>query len=231
MIHKSKSILCWSGGLDSFIAWFFLRKPKTIFFHTGHLYCRQERIVAAKFSKKYGMDTTFCYDLCLGPYEEEDANIPLRNLYFAMHASHYSDTVYLVAQRGERSIPDRSSRFFDEASSFLSFLHGREVRVKTSFGEMTKVDMVAWYLKQGLPREDLLEVYSCFRGEKQACGACGACFRRFIALEANGVSTEGLFENDITTWPGIRTYVKNLDQYESRRRFQTEDVLRDKGIL
>lgn len=228
--RKFSEILCFSGGLDSFIAWNYLKKPPALFFELGHRYCERERKTVDFLSQKYGISVVVCDLLDIGSFEEPDANLPLRNLYLVMLASHFADRIHLIVQRGEMSIPDRSERFFRETSDFLSFLHGRPITVATPFSEMTKVDMVDWYLNENLPFEGLLDCYSCFEGKAKACGMCAACFRKFIALEANGLSTEGHFSKDLLQWEGVDRYVKNLAQYEPRRREQIIRVLKAKGL-
>jgi 7-cyano-7-deazaguanine synthase in queuosine biosynthesis len=124
-------------------------------------------------------------------WEEEDANIPARNLFLVLVAGmHGADKVWLVVQKGEMEIPDRSERFFKMATEVCSFLLGRKVEVDTPFRYMTKVQMVRWYLKQGLSVGELLKTRSCYSEGEKPCGECGACFRRIMALRLNGLDEE-----------------------------------------
>jgi 7-cyano-7-deazaguanine synthase in queuosine biosynthesis len=182
-------ILLYSGGLDSYIAWWYLGRPKTLYCRLGHRYEAKELEAVRRTIPETVIDDTL---INLGRnWEEEDANIPARNLFLVLVAGMYgADKVWLVVQEGEMEIPDRSERFFEMATEVCSFLLGREVEVDTPFRHMTKVEMVGWYLKQGLPVEELLKTRSCYSGGEKPCGECGACFRRIMALKLNGLDEE-----------------------------------------
>ena len=42
---------------------------------------------------------------------------------------------------------------------------------------------------KGGTEESLLKSYSCYEGEEKHCGHCKACFRKWVALENNGIIT------------------------------------------
>jgi len=182
-------ILLYSGGLDSYIAWWYLGRPKTLYCRLGHRYEAKELEAVRRTIPETVIDDTL---INLGRnWEEEDANIPARNLFLVLVAGMYgADKVWLVVQEGEMEIPDRSERFFEMAIEVCSFLLGKKVEVDTPFRHMTKVEMVGWYLKQGLPVEELLKTRSCYSGGEKPCGECGACFRRIMALKLNGLDEE-----------------------------------------
>jgi len=182
-------ILLYSGGLDSYVAWWYLGKPKTLYCRLGHRYEAMELEAIKRTIPGTVIDDTL---VNLGRnWEEADANIPARNLFLVLVAGMYgADKVWLVVQEGEMEIPDRSEEFFEMATGVCSFLLGREVVVDTPFRQMTKVDMVRWYMEQGLPVEELLKTRSCYSKGDKPCGECGACFRRIMSLRLNGVDEE-----------------------------------------
>jgi len=221
-------ILLWSGGLDSTISWFYLEKPKTVFVNLGHKYHAQEYFTCKALAKRLKMDFVLDKRLYLGDHEAPDAYIPMRNLFLAMVGVLYGDEVYLVFQRGEQGIPDRSPEFLKFASKMLSFLNGRKVVVDSPFLRMTKADMIKWYIDEGHPLDVLYKTYSCFAKDmfESPCGECPACFRRWIAFAYNDLPL--IFKRDIKEWPGIQEYVEKIKagEYEARRANQIVDVLR-----
>lgn len=221
-------ILLWSGGLDSTIAWFYLGKPKTVFVNLGHKYHAQEYFTCKALAKRLKMDFVLEKRLYLGDMEQEDAYIPMRNLFLAMVGALHGDTIYMVFQKGEQSIPDRSPKFLQEASAFLSFLNGRKIEVQSPFMDRTKVDIVKWFLTKGLPLDVLYRSYSCFAKDifESPCGECAACFRRWIAFEHNDLPL--IFKRDVKEWKGIKDYVHKIKEgyYEEQRAKEIETVLR-----
>jgi 7-cyano-7-deazaguanine synthase in queuosine biosynthesis len=230
-----KEILCFTSGIDSLIAWFYLKKPKCIYFKLGHRYEEEELASVKKLAEKLKMDLLIKEIPFLGEFEEPDANIPCRNALIMIAASLYADTVWLVVQKGETSIPDRSQEFFRDMNKMVMFLHGKEKKsIRSPFFEMTKQDMCEWFIKNVPKAEELLKMtFSCFNPIKgKGCGQCGACFRKFIALEYNGIDTKDLFVNDIKKWEGIKEYAKKFKagMYDKRRERQTVKVLKEQGL-
>ena len=100
-----KKILLYSGGMDSLIAWIYLDYPETLYVNLNHRYSQKELDCIEKlppsphlYESNYGLH-----------FEDGDAHIPGRNLLLGMYAAAMGgDEIYLVAQKGEQSIPDRS---------------------------------------------------------------------------------------------------------------------------
>lgn len=220
-----RDILLFSGGLDSLIGYYYLGEPPVLYCDIGHKYAYKERRVVQEIAKKAKMNLIIEDSLKLGKWEKPDADIPQRNMFLIMMGSYYGDNIHLVVQKGEMSIPDRSKEFFMETSKWVSFLHGKDKRVTTPFSQMTKTQMVKWYLDTGHDSELLLSTTSCYGQEEGNCGQCGACFRRWIALESNGLSEP--YVNDIKKWEGIKTYVEKMKsgKYDEERAEETKKVL------
>lgn len=184
-------ILLFSAGLDSFPAWYYLNQPPALYVDLGHRYAAQERAAIAALAGRCGIEVTISEELRLGAWEAADAIIPLRNAYLAMLAANRADTVWCVGVRGDHTA-DKSPQAFAEISAFITRLSGRVVRVDSPFWEMTKTQIIAWYLGAGLPVADLLLTFSCSRsdGVMTHCGACSSCLRRWISLTNNGVRAD-----------------------------------------
>ena len=220
-------ILLFSGGMDSYIGWHFLNKPKTLYVDLGHRYAVHE----VDMVKKLVPDTVIDTRLNLAEFEAKDANIPLRNAFLTMVASYYDDNIALVVQKGELNIPDRSVHFFNEFGRMLTYLWGKRVTLTTPFFTMTKTEMVRWYVDKGLDIDVLLSTRSCYSPGDVPCGNCAACFRRWVALINNGLSEE--YENDITKYDEIPYYVEAMKKgkYDFVRARETLDALKLVGII
>lgn len=228
-----KEVLLFSGGPDSLIGWDYLnRQPDALYIkHNCNYEIKQleavsdiKRYLPTHDAKKIKV-TESTFDLSV--FEKLDAEIPLRNMYFAMIAANMGYTkIYMVIQRGEQSIPDRSHDFARRLSHELSMQMDRKIEVIFMFDELTKQDMVKWYMKTIGDEVLLKKTVSCFHPTDTHCGACPACFRRWIAFEYNNIHET--HTNDITEWPGITYYEEKIinGKYEPKRTQQTMEVLR-----
>ena len=230
---RESEILLFSGGIDTTIAYYYLNQPPIMFQIFGHRYMLPEFIRVCKFAKKNNSKLHLIQTTNLGQFESEDAWIPGRNLLLVATAALFADKIYLVAQRGEQSEPDRSPEFFSRVSILLTELMKREIVVDCVFPDMTKQDIVGMYLQQGYPLQELLDAHSCFSPGSTHCGKCAACFRRAVSLEYNGIDTSNLFDANPFEWDGVHGYVQRLQEgkYEQRRAEQTIEVLKSKNIL
>ena len=222
-------ILLFSGGLDSYIAWEYLDRPKTLYVALGHRYQDLE----LESVKSLVPDTIIDDRLRLGDLEEEDAHIPLRNAFLALVGSLYDDEVALVVQKGEMDIPDRSPKFFYRMTQLLSTLKApRGVRFFTPFWNWTKTQMVKWYLEAGHDPAKLLATRSCYTrtASGKPCGRCSACFRRWVALVNNDLHED--YEHDILSWEGVTRYVERMKagEYDPVRAEETFAALRRAGF-
>lgn len=198
-------ILLFSAGLDSFPAWHFLGRPPALYFDTGHRYASQERSALAALSARCGINLTVSTELDLSVWEADDAIIPMRNAYFAMLAANRADTIWCVGVKGDH-VHDKSPEAFARISDFISSMSSRRIRLDSPFWDMTKTQIVAWYLGQGLPAEDLLLTFSCSRTDRAGlhCGRCPSCLRRWISLANNRIDAP--FEHPPWSWTQVTDY-------------------------
>ncbi len=212
----SKDVLLYSGGMDSLIAWYYLQEPSTMYVDLGHKYAHKEKQAInllppspVTFESNYGK-----------AFEEDDAHIAGRNFYLAMYAAACgNDVIWLVTQAGEQNVPDRTPEFYEKSSQALTLIFGRVVELRNVFPVLHKHEMVRWYLGSGHPDVYLRVAWSCYNPPDNGaleCGACGACFRKYIALEYSDVDTTGLFAHDIHQW-GLVNYVSRLNEYPWQR--------------
>lgn len=213
-------ILLYSGGLDSLIAWYYLDKPKALYVDLSHRYAFKELDCLSKLPIPYGVINTNW-----GTFELPSAHIPARNLILGLYAAaEGGDIIYLVAQKGEQTVPDRTPTFFAETSKILSFHFEREIVFSNPFPHMTKTEMVRWYLDYDLPVDDLLKSVSCYSEQDGHCGKCSSCFRKFVSLTVNGIECRQIYSNDIVEW-GRQHYANKLEQYPEYRQEDIRKVL------
>ena len=151
------------------------------------------------------------------PYETSWAHImPLRNLLvicaIAESVSDRSGKLWLGATEGE--IPDqggdKSLRFF-EATSFILDSFPIKHKLQFPLRYETKTDLVTWWLETNHSVDILLKSITCQDPTPtfMACGACHACFNRWVAFRNNDL------KEPMVTDP--KSVQKNADKVEQFR--------------
>ena len=187
---RGKSVLLYSGGMDSLMIDYLLKPDVLLNISMNSAYDTRER---ESFPDK---EIKFLDDVIdLGIYERDDAIVPNRNAHLVLLASHYGETIWLGSVSGDRSF-DKDEIFYNHMETLLNHMwqkqHWTEERrftVSSPFKDRTKTDLVDEYLIKGGTAEELLQSYSCYEGEEKHCGHCKACFRKWVALENNGIIT------------------------------------------
>lgn len=237
-----KNVLLYSGGLDSFIGYWFLKKeygldPVLLYVDLGHRYAKQE-LTAIRTTLPYMNPREFIIDnsLNLSAFEQDDAFIPNRNAFLAQIGALYGYNIWLITQKGETNIPDRSKEFYEMMSQQLTYLSGDSlVNLDTPFWDMNKTDMVNWYVDEGLDIQALKYTHSCYHPVKKTvgigntalnlefpCGCCGACFRRWVSMSLNGIEEQYA----VAPWS-----TKLAQEYWAKGRAGFYGEKRDKDIL
>ncbi|WP_229399924.1 7-cyano-7-deazaguanine synthase [Micromonospora okii] len=199
-------ILLFSAGLDSFPAWHYLGKPPTLYFDSGHYGRQQEIDTVRALAAAHGMDLEISNELDLSRRATPQGDlIRFRNVLFAMLAALRADVIWCVGVKGDHTA-DKSPEAFARMSEMLTAFAGRPIRVDSPFWDMTKSEIVAWYLQAGLPVDELLQTFSCATPGTAFthCGRCPSCLRRWIALTNNDIT--GHFASPPWAWDRIGTY-------------------------
>ena len=179
-------ILLFSGGIDSFCAYHYLDKPQTVYFDLKTPYSQKE----IKVIKELIPETIIDDSLNLGSRQiGEKAYVPFRNLYLAMLAAKYDDTIVIAGVKDD-DVSDKNEPIFEKFSDLLSELENRKINIISPFWGLLKEYVVAWYLEKHSP-DDLLKTVSCYSVENtNYCGMCPSCFRKWCALRANNISID-----------------------------------------
>jgi len=202
---KGKSVLLFSGGMDSLIMNYLLKPDVLLVIPHGNKYEKQEMECIKRLINKKIIDkkkVVFDKSLQLGQFERDDAIIPNRNLYFITLATHYGETIYLGSVYGDRSL-DKSKVFFKKCENMFNFLYmeqhwckGRTFSISAPFKNLTKTELIDEYIYNGGSRDALLESYSCYAGNNKPCGVCKPCFRKWVSLKNNNINTDKYFKQD-----------------------------------
>jgi 7-cyano-7-deazaguanine synthase in queuosine biosynthesis len=214
-MSKNVSIMI-SGGLDSYIMDRYATvngfNSTLIYVNLGHPYVESEK----KAIKIAGFDAIEINMEALYPAIEKRLSnqiIPSRNMLFAVVGSMFNPRVWLGALDGEQhgKEHDKSRRFFDDASSLLSYTNEffqAETIIETPFSHLTKAGTIEWALSTGgISKEDLLRTSSCYSGHETPCGVCLTCYKRWAAFLLNDIVETGHEAN-----PWESDYAKEMAQ-------------------
>jgi len=203
---KNKSVLLFSGGMDSLIFNYLLNPDILLILPHGNKYEEQEIKHIHNLINKGIIDKNkviFDKSLQLGQWERDDAIILNRNLFFITLATLYGETIYLGSVYGDRSL-DKSNKFFYLCEKMFNYLfqdqhycEARNFKIGSPYKRLTKTKLVKLYLNKGGNPEHLLESYSCYEGT-EPCGVCKPCFRKWVSLECNNIKTNNYFK--INPW-------------------------------
>jgi 7-cyano-7-deazaguanine synthase in queuosine biosynthesis len=171
-------VLLFSGGMNSVIAYFYLEKSNLLHFKTDNN--QNETNAAVKIATKLIGSTIDITYTCI-------ANDYTKDIVFLSYAAKFANNIYLTSPRGEDKTPTRCGSFFKTMSAILSDCYQIRKNCDPVFKHMTKIDMVAWYLREKHDPQLLLDSYSCLAGEEKPCSTCIECLRKFIALDSNKV--------------------------------------------
>lgn len=207
-----------SGGVDSTLCW-----HKTggipVFFDLNQPYVEKEKQAVARLFGDALVSVKIDNEVAgtaMNPF------IPARNLFFASYAAmrFNADEIYMAGLKDD-NVVDKSPEAFEEMSKILTWFSKKPVKVLSPFWQRTKGQIIADFLDGGGDPQVLLDTVSCYDGEGLShCGKCPACFRRWVALESNGVKA-GPIDRGIA----IR-YLAKIHDYDIDRRNRTFIALR-----
>jgi 7-cyano-7-deazaguanine synthase in queuosine biosynthesis len=224
---KEGKVLLFSGGIDSLIAWFYLGKPKTIYCKLGHKYQEKELECIKSLQEAIpDLHVELIDSLNLGQYEEgEKAFIKNRNLLLATIASNYGNEIYLGGNMVD-TFGDNSKEAYEIFGVVLSHINNQNIIVDSPFWEMTKADMVQWYLDNDYNKDYLKISVSCYSKDiTKQCGECHSCFRKWIALENAGIECLDWFDKDIKKSKYVKEYNHRILCKERIEKVDNEIIL------
>lgn len=116
--------------------------------------------------------------------------VPNRNMIMLSMAIGYAvsigaPVVRFGAHAGDHAIyPDCRKEFVDALNVVAAIANYQPVRVEVPFIELDKGDIAILGREMGL---DYSRTWTCYKGEEEPCGKCGACVERAEAMEKAGL--------------------------------------------
>ena len=217
-MENNKIALLFSGGMDSYVAYYYLQKlypNKTvvpIYIHYGGAYCNKEVIIAKQLLPQ---TLIIKGEFNLRHLETgEKAFLPNRNLYLITRAAEISPIIFIGGLKDD-NVGDKSPKFCVTMSHLLTISKGEIVWVDSPFWMMEKINVVEWFINYAGKDKaiyHLKRTVSCYDPFKQYCGKCPSCFRKACALAYFDVPME--FYN----LKLVHKYMDNIDNYTPLRK-------------
>lgn len=199
-MKRRNEVLLYSGGLDSVIGAYMNPDANLLFINVGDSYNAKEQ----EYIQQSAPNPVIVVDdvVDIGRYVRNNGTfLPNRNAILCLIASYYGERVLLCGTAGDIH-PDKDARFIELMTQLLAHTAGNDwsegggTKFALPFALLTKGEMVHAYLLAGHPVSALRNSVSCYTPDAVQCGTCKPCLRKFFALEHNGISTTGIYEND-----------------------------------
>jgi len=179
---RPKTVVLLSMGYDSLSTWHQLGRPSAVHFNVGSRYARAENARYEKLRKAFPQLLPVQDLSWLGPKEQSDAWIPLRNLLMTVHAAALGFNDIVISAPSDWASDKRLMFTLTTTLAMRVAQPGGGYRVRRPFSHWTKARLIA-----ATPPELLEEfAYSCYEGADVPCGRCTACGRATIAHLAAG---------------------------------------------
>ncbi len=182
-----KSVVLVSGGVDSYIGYLYVRACSIheqiipLYIDYAGTACRKERqIISEMLPNIYIDDKT----INLAGHSVGDRSFILgRNMYFALIAARYTDEDIYICGVKNSDMPDNVSAFYITATTTLTQLASRSIRLMSPVRHFEKEQLVDWYINYfGGDIQTLLKTTSCYHPTQQSCHVCYNCFCFYCAV-------------------------------------------------
>lgn len=243
MKPNGKSVLLFSGGLDSIIFTKLLNPDVLLYVPMKGRYCEVERrrilgmrdqhaVKCVDPKKLVILENVFNFK----ELEEEDAVIPNRNAHLILLGANYGEKIYVCSVGGDTH-RDNSEKFFNLMKKLLNYIQMNNkkcnYKVLYPFLDVTKTELVKMFLEKGGEAKDLLYSYSCYTGNNKHCGECEPCIRKFVALVNNGILSKldanAYYENNPIDCKWVKDIMSKIKSGKYRGEKESKDFLRVYG--
>ena len=230
-------MLPYSGGVDSFIGYYFakarFKKVRPIFVDYGQPYTAEEvkSVNGTNFEDEIEMiDLTSKLQ-----FDKQDVwgeHFPSRNWLFCVLAAERIEkmgSIWICAHDGEITNlwGDKSLYFLEKGSDILSSHFNKPIRIEFPFQNRTKAEMISWYLNEGLDKQAMVERVTCHNFiDGEPCGECLGCCPRYVSMKMNGINEHYVYD----VHENAKTYFRNslqgpLNIFSRKRLEEAETVL------
>jgi len=187
------NVLLYSGGLDSFVLRHTQAFDHILYFHTGTEDGEKEK---ANIQVNGWGDVVEIVSFPLAQFELPNKIIPFRNYIFAMLAANWGNTITIGSTLGDTT-RDKDYVFKSSCETILNYFgsvsekmpyKASHFEVLMPFKDITKTEIVEYFLTYDRKPSDLKESRSCYKGGDKECGKCRACLRKYVAFANNGIA-------------------------------------------
>lgn len=221
-----KTIALVSGGVDSVVMAHQYPKAIPVFIKYQNTYLEQEyKTCQELFGERLVVVELKASHLAI----EDQVFVPNRNMTFASIACTLlnPDVIMMAGLRDDNAV-DKNPQAFREMSRMLTKFSGKIVKVMSPYFKMTKGQMVEKFLKTYdtvTAKYILSKTYSCYTGNKEECGECEACFRKWTAFKSNGLTVSYYPRKTL-----IDKYLMKLHEYDPERQARIIIALKSEGF-
>lgn len=225
MMSGDSPLVLASGGVDSTAALLWClstgQRPTALWVNYGQPYATHESMAITAICERLKVPLiqmrVHLDDEISGGTAVYRHIVPARNLLLtALGASLGADRIILAGLVDEQKVPDKSPRFYREASAMC------KARVFSPFVNLTKTDVLALWRRHW---QDIISpelTITCY-DESGHCGRCRACIKRSIAFAAAGwgidhsarvdplADRDGIIEEDLLARWHSFSRVRQLD--------------------
>jgi 7-cyano-7-deazaguanine synthase len=147
-----------------------------------------------------------------GHYTEESMKttvVPNRNMIFLSIATGHAlsikaDQIAYAAHSGDHAIyPDCRNEFADAMAHAIRLADWEQIELIRPFVDWTKTDIVRRGTELGVP---FLKTWSCYKGGEIHCGRCGTCIERREAFDLASIEDPTPYAKDA---PSVETLRAN----------------------
>lgn len=231
MTEFMKSVLIYSGGLDSTVLLYHLRATghtvQTLAVDYGQRHrceLKQAAAICARLAVPFeradlsGIRTLLAgssltsdaIEVADGHYTEASMKstvVPNRNMLLLSLATSFAlstgaQEVAYAAHHGDHAIyPDCRPAFANAMAQAIELCDWNSVRLNRPFLDWSKADIVKRGAELGVPFE---MTWSCYKGLEHHCGRCGTCIERREAFDLAGVKDPTIYAPDAPSLETLR---------------------------
>ncbi len=231
---KGKSVLLFSGGMDSLMFDTLLKPDVLLYIPSGSAYeeVETDKVYELVTSGRIDRNKLVILDktLNLKSFERDDMIVPNRNAYLVLLASHYGEKIYLGSVYGDRSF-DKDKTFYTLMENLLNHIwqeqhwtEERQFTVESPYKDVTKTELIKQYIEAGGSEEALMESYSCYSGDLQPCGICKPCFRKAVSLVNNNIDIDDYYQSNPFTAEWLLDVIPLMKESKYRGREDKETL-------
>jgi len=197
-----KSVVLFSGGVDSFCLAEAVKPDALVYFDLGLPENQREleHMKQLKIAENLIVDDSFK----IGKYKLANEVLPFRNAFLIMGAFYHGSKIYLGATSSSTN-RDKNDIFAGKLLDLAKYIshephknpeHLREedMEIILPFKTKTKTQFVSEFIANGGEVNELLKTRSCYDSHEKECGKCQSCIRKYMAFTNNNLPTD--FIND-----------------------------------